>query len=265
MVRIFVNGVPTVAKPIVVNNNVVVNPHQPVLSPIQNGATTATRATTATAGGSKTKMRTTPAPPPPPPYVRRVSERGVMLDKEPWFVYLMKQFGGVCKNEANIKVAREPYQDVDGHNRGDFNDKATKPAKGLWQVEMIIGPFYCELHAKQFRVQWMLDSRGMSPRRDCGIEMVTEWRKCGHLELFCFDKRLVPFPPNNYLIENGLECLTISDDAFDELVGSVQSAQTSLPIQKKQKKQKLQQQQSQSQQPTVLPKQRAPIESTRFV
>jgi hypothetical protein len=147
------------------------------------------------------------------------------LPTETWFCYLMKQLGGHCKNEANIKVAREPYADVDSHNRGDVNDKATKPAKGLWQVEMIIGPFPRELDATQFRMEWMLASRGMSSRRDCGIKMTMKKRlEPGYENLFCFDKRLVPYPLNTYLITNGMDFLCVSEEAFEKLVAAVENA-----------------------------------------
>jgi hypothetical protein len=142
-----------------------------------------------------------------------------------WFCYLMKQLGGHCKNEANIKVAREPYADVDSHNRGDVNDKATKPAKGLWQVEMIIGPFPTEREAAHFRMEWMLASRGMSSRRDCGIVMTNEKRQePGYENLYCFDKRLVPYPLNTYLICHGMDFLCVSEEAFNKLVSAVHSA-----------------------------------------
>lgn len=138
----------------------------------------------------------------------------------------MKQLGSYCKNEANIKVAREPYQDVDGHNRGDASDKSTKPAKGLWQVEMIIGPFPSEFCATHFRMEWMLYSRNTNSRRICGIAMTEELRKdAAWSELYCFDKRLVPFPLNTYLVFNGLECLCVSEETFEKLVRDVAVAQ----------------------------------------
>lgn len=142
-------------------------------------------------------------------------------DDGAFFCYLMKQLGGQCKNEANIKTSIEPYKDVCGHNRGDVNDKSTKPARGLWQVEIIAGPFDTLAEATIFREEWLGSSRGMNSRRLEGIRLTVEWRANGFSKLMCFDKRLVPHPLNAYLAEVNLDFLQVDARSYDALVESL--------------------------------------------
>lgn len=143
------------------------------------------------------------------------------VENVPWFCYLMKQMGGHCKNEANVKVSDEPFKDVCGHNRGDVNDKATKPARGLWQVELICGPFYDEEDVLSFREELVATSRGLNSRRTRCIDMVEKRREKGQADLYCFDKRLVPHPLNRFLQSIGLDYLQVDEDAYKALVTSL--------------------------------------------
>lgn len=137
---------------------------------------------------NRSVKRTTTTSPPPPP-AKEAPRRIVSVPRRstsptppeesedeksraPWFVYQMIQLGGRCKNEANLKVAREPFEDLRRHNNGEVNDKATKPARGAWQIEMIIGPFMTWDKAEAFRKLWMQKSRGPISRRKRGIELV---------------------------------------------------------------------------------------------
>lgn len=151
--------------------------------------------------------------------------------EQPWFTYLMIQLGGRCKNEANLKVAREPFEDTRKHNSGETNDKATKPARGAWQVEMIIGPFAKRQGAEAFRKLWMQKSRGPISRRARGAELVEhyqnkgcqlsdEMRATGGAEwtgIFCFDKRLVPLNLNQWLLRHSMGCLMQSEERLSNL------------------------------------------------
>ncbi len=142
--------------------------------------------------------------------------------EDPWFCYLMKQMGGHCKNEANVKVSKEPYKDVCGHNRGDVNDKATKPARGLWQAELICGPLYSEEEVCRFREILVITSRGLNSRRSRAFEVVEEWRAKGYTDLYCFDKRLVPHPLNPFLERIGLVYLKVDEETYQQLVNSLE-------------------------------------------
>lgn len=144
----------------------------------------------------------------------------------PWFAYLMIQLGGRCKNEANLKVAREPFEDTRRHNSGETNDKATKPARGAWQVEMIIGPFESREAADGFRRLWMQKSRGPISRRARGTELVEHYQNRGcqlsdelrttgdaaWSRIYCFDKRLVPLELNRWLARHDMHCLAQSEE-----------------------------------------------------
>lgn len=149
----------------------------------------------------------------------------------PWFTYLMIQLGGRCKNEANLKVAREPFEDTRKHNSGETNDKATKPARGAWQVEMVIGPFGSREAAEAFRRLWMQKSRGPISRRARGAELVEHYQNRGYQlsdelrssgdaawrGIYCFDKRLVPLDLNQWLLRHGMGYLTQSEERLNTL------------------------------------------------
>lgn len=154
-------------------------------------------------------------------YQPRHREESDALETRPWFCYLMKQLGGHCKNEANVKVSDEPYKDVCGHNRGDVNDKATKPARGLWQIELIAGPLYSSEDVEKFREAWVITSRGLNSRRTRCVELVEQWRAEGYTDLHCYDKRLVPHPLNTFLKNAGLEYLQVDEETYNSLVDSL--------------------------------------------
>ncbi len=132
-------------------------------------------------------------------------------DDKDWFCYLMKQLGGPCKNEANIKVATEAFTDVYRHNVGEINDKSTKPARGLWQVEMIIGPFGNENAASVFRREWMEESRGIESRRQRGIKLAESYV---YAPIRCYDKRVVPLDLNCWLDRHNMSCLKLPEVAL---------------------------------------------------
>jgi hypothetical protein len=143
----------------------------------------------------------------------------------PWFCYLMKQLGSKSKNEANIRIATNPFADLESHNRGDANDKATKTAKGSWQIEMIVGPFSAMEPAEEFRKEWMTSSRGLESRRTRAFELVERDRaKEGSATLTCFDKRLVPRDLGAYLSATELTELSVETLKFDHLLASLGKA-----------------------------------------
>jgi hypothetical protein len=138
-----------------------------------------------------------------------------------WFCYLMKQLGGFSKNLANIKMSPQPYVDILSHNRGDANDKTTKPAKGHWQIEMLIGPLEKD-ESEHIKKEWMATSRGLTSRRERGLEIVLELRKHDpNRAVYCFDKRLVPIPLAPYLRRIRMECLGVSDEVYWKLISAV--------------------------------------------
>jgi hypothetical protein len=125
----------------------------------------------------------------------------------PWFIYLMIQLGGSCKNEAKVIVAREVFADAYRHNTGEINDKGTKAAKGAWTPEIVAGPFPTWQAAERGRKLCMEESRGIVPRRDRIIKLVSSG-KLGE-SVVCFDKRCVPVNLNHWLENNNMTCLQL--------------------------------------------------------
>lgn len=167
------------------------------------------------------------APPRPPVVVFDVVTALPATSSGRWFCYLMKQLGGYSKNEANIKMSTQPYQDVTSHNRGDSNDKTTKPAKGHWQIEMLIGPLD-EDESKVITKNWMSTSRGLTSRRARGLQIVLDLRnKQPDRLVFCFDKRLVPIPLEPQLKRIGMGNFAAADIPYWKLIGSVSTHATS--------------------------------------
>lgn len=130
----------------------------------------------------------------------------------------MIQLGGPCKNEAKVNVAQDVFGDAYKHNSGAINDKGTKPARGLWMVEMIIGPYETYEEADKDCREWKKESRSIIPRRDLGLEIVAA--KKGKIK--CYDKREVIIDPdtrspNTWLRENGMECLCLPEQRMNAL------------------------------------------------
>jgi hypothetical protein len=149
-------------------------------------------------------------------------------------VFLVKQFGGHNKNEANIKISDDPFGDLKTQNMGSTisstagaaysgGDAAAstsswsiaKASKSRWQIEGIVCPFRNKDDCDEFRTKWMRSSRGLASRRDHGVSLVEEYRRAhGGCELYFFDKRLVPLDPNEYLRGVELQHLAINEHRF---------------------------------------------------
>lgn len=186
------------------------------------------------------KQRRTPAAAVPPPKSRALPDitrhplvihDGVIgrfnHDTGKWFCYLVKQLGGFSKNEANIKMASNPYYDMGSHHVGDTNDKTAKLGKGFWQIEMIIGELDDEKEADQVRQNWLSTSRGLPSRRERGIKIAMELReRRPGRRVFCFDKRLVPIPLNPYLRRVNLDYLSVDDENYWKLITAVAMRET---------------------------------------
>lgn len=204
---------------------------------IMNGSASAQQGGTALAPSNKARRTTTAAPATPRvltviarhPLVVHDSVLG-MFDNTTgkWFCYLVKQLGGFSKNEANIKMAENPYYDMGSHYVGDANDKTAKLGKGFWQIEMIVGPLDSEQEADQVRQNWLSTSRGLPSRRERGIKIAVELRERRPDRLvFCFDKRLVPIPLNPYLRRVNLDYLSVDDENYWKLITAVAMRETS--------------------------------------
>lgn len=129
-------------------------------------------------------------------------------NRDIWFCCLMKQLEGQCKNETSILVSQKPLETVYAHNAGTINDKSTKAARGYWMPEMLVGPLPSEEDALRFKKNWMNKSRGISSKRQFGIDQSEKWRR-QYPFLRCYDKRCIPAKYNAFLVDLGMPELCV--------------------------------------------------------
>jgi hypothetical protein len=188
-----------------------------------------------------------------PEYLFSIKTR-VAEDESPCYcVFLVKQFGGHNKNEANIKISDDPYGELLSQNLGSSSSAPSssssssstsasgtdsapmgsssawpmaKANKSRWQIEGIVCPFLNREECEEFRSKWMRSSRGLASRREHGVALVEEFRRThSDRELFFFDKRLVPLDPNDYLRSVDLQHLAINEERFRSFLAALAATQ----------------------------------------
>jgi hypothetical protein len=186
-----------------------------------------------------------------PEYLLSVKMRGAQdggIDGPPYYcVFLVKQFGGHNKNEANIKISDDPYGELVSQNLGSAPSSPSassasgaesvpsgsgsawpmaKANKSRWQIEGIVCPLLNREECDELRSKWMRSSRGLASRREHGVALVEEFRRTHpDRELFFFDKRLVPLDPNQYLRSVDLEHLAINEERFRSFLTALAATQ----------------------------------------
>jgi hypothetical protein len=82
-----------------------------------------------------------------------------------------------------VGKARNPIEKVRMHNERQVKSKSTRPAAGLWNLEIAIGPFETKKDTFVIRDYWKMKKRGPASRRTFG-----KWI-AGVLGLECYDTR----------------------------------------------------------------------------
>jgi hypothetical protein len=104
----------------------------------------------------------------------------------PYWVYLMsiaEQEHCTQKTLTHVGKARDPVAKVYMHNNRLLRSKSTRPASGLWNLELIIGPFEDKKTTEPICIFWKKKRRGPASRRELGIWLAAT------LGLECYDAR----------------------------------------------------------------------------
>jgi hypothetical protein len=88
------------------------------------------------------------------------------------------------KTLTHVGKARNPAEKVRFHNERKVKSKSTRPAAGLWNLEIAFGPFECKEDTFLIRDYWKMKKRGPASRRSFG-----KWI-AGALGLECYDTRV---------------------------------------------------------------------------
>ena len=103
------------------------------------------------------------------------------------FVYLIVNAWPGTKTHTYVGKGKRPLFQLYRHNNGLIpKARSTRPAKGHWWMEMIIGPIDSREKAVKIRDKWKAHSRGAKPRREKGMTIAIEHN------LTCWDRRLNP-------------------------------------------------------------------------
>lgn len=110
----------------------------------------------------------------------------VPVPEAPYWVYLMsivEQEHCSQKTLTHVGKARDPVAKVYMHNECLLRSKSTRPASGLWTIELVIGPFSDKKTTEPVREFWKKKRRGPASRRELGKWLAST------LGLECYDAR----------------------------------------------------------------------------
>jgi len=105
----------------------------------------------------------------------------------PYWLYLMSIVDEQhCEQKTltHVGKARRPVDKVRMHNERLVKSKSTRPAAGLWKLEVAVGPFASKRDTIPIRDFWKKKKRGPASRRSFG-----KWIAAS-LGLECFDSRM---------------------------------------------------------------------------
>jgi len=104
----------------------------------------------------------------------------------PYWLYLMSIVDAEHvqqKTLTHVGKSRNPIEKVRMHNTRRVKSKSTRPAAGLWTLELAIGPVQHKEDTYVLRDYWKMKKRGPASRRDFG-----KWLGA-NLGLDCYDAR----------------------------------------------------------------------------
>jgi len=120
------------------------------------------------------------------PSLEQDKETQIPSKNAPYWMYLMSiadEEHYEQKTLTHVGKSRNPIAKVRMHNERQVKSKSTRPAAGLWNLEIAFGPFEHKEDTFAIRDFWKMKKRGPASRRTFG-----KWI-AGVLDMECFDTR----------------------------------------------------------------------------